>query len=149
MPKVSEKPVRVWLRNETCNRIVVRKMTYLRPDPRFVIKHDRRQTQLFLAARVRHGQTHPALLLGNRKIVAGLGPMGGARQLFMSHYPTIDVELLNRHELQRWVTQMVNLAKREGWPPEIPAIELQVLAQMDFGFALNFGGVNFGCIAPV
>ena len=139
----------MWLRNENCNRVVDRKLTYLRPDLRYAIKYDTRQTQVFAAALLRHGKTHPALLLNKRKIIAGLGPVEGSRKLGARSFPTIDVELLNKHELQRWVARMINLAAHEDWPQKFLSIEFQVLAQIDFGFDLNFGGIELACNEPV
>ena len=145
MHNTEEKPIRIWLRNENCNQVVDRMLTYLRPDSRYVVKYDRRQAQVFAAALLRHGKTHPALVVNKRKIVAGLGPVEGSRKLFGRSFPTIDIELLNKQELQHWVTRMVNLAKREGWPKEMLSVEFQVLAQIKFGFDLNFGGVELAC----
>jgi hypothetical protein len=148
MPKTNEEPIHVWLRNSNCEQVVERKLTYLRPDPRFVRKYDRRLAQLFVGALLRHGKTHPALLVNKRKIVAGLGHIEGSKKLGGSRFPTIDVELLNKHELQRWVTTIRNLAKREAWPRDILSIEFQVLAEMNLGFDLNFGGVELARTDP-
>jgi len=149
MRKINEEPIRMWLRNKNCEQVVERKLTYLRPDPRFVRRYDRRQAQLFVGALIRHGKTHPALLVNKRKIVAGLGHIEGSRKLGAPSFPTIDLELLNKHELQRWVTTIKNLAKREGWPQEFLAIEFQVLAEMNLGFDLNFGGVELAYTGQV
>lgn len=77
------------------------------------------------------GFTNPILIDCNNRIIAEYGRVEAARLLVMDRVPTIRLEGLNEDQIRAYVLADNKLAANAGWDPQILAIELQYLVNLE------------------
>jgi ParB-like chromosome segregation protein Spo0J len=66
------------------------------------------------------------------QIIAGHGRVAAAKLLGISAVPTVRLSHLTESEKRAYILADNRLAEKAGWDPEILAIELQALIDLDF-----------------
>ena len=103
--------------------------------------HSRRQIKQIADSIRTFGFTNPVLIAEDGTILAGHGRVLAARQLGMTHVPTLRLSHLTPAQRRAYVLADNKLAMNAGWDQELLAIELQGLLDLDFdlevtGFSL-------------
>jgi ParB/Sulfiredoxin domain len=99
-----------------------------RANARTHTKHQIRQVANSIAA---FGFTNPILIDCNNRIIAGHGRLEAAKLLGMDRVPTIRLEGLSEDQIRAYVLADNKLAANAGWDPQILAIELQYLVNLE------------------
>ena len=103
----------------------------LRPWPRNVRTHSRKQIRQIAESIRRFGFTNPVLIDGENRILAGHGRVEAARELGMTTAPCLRVEHLSAAEKRAYVLADNKLALNAGWDEELLALELKELMAAD------------------
>jgi DNA modification methylase len=104
--------------------------------------HSKKQIKKIAQSIQRFGFINPVLTCGGEAI-AGNGRLAAALQLELELIPTIAIERLSHAERRAYVLADNKLAELAGWDPDILAIELQGLLDVEFedleltGFSLG------------
>lgn len=93
--------------------------------------HSKRQIRQIANSIVAFGFTNPILIGSNNRIIAGHGRVEAAKLLGMERVPSIRVEGLNEDQIRAYVLADNKLAENAGWDPQVLAIELQYLIELD------------------
>lgn len=93
--------------------------------------HSKHQIRQIANSIVAFGFTNPILIDGNNRIIAGHGRLEAAKLLGMERVPTIRLEGLNEDQIRAYVLADNKLAENAGWDPQILAIELQYLVELE------------------
>lgn len=118
-------------------RIEERLIDALRPYSGNARSHSKRQIRQ-LADSIRHfGFTNPVLITDDDSILAGHGRVMAAKQLGMTHVPTVRLSHLTKTECRAYVLADNKLALNAGWDQELLAVELQGLIDLDFDLELT------------
>ncbi len=123
------------------NQLVEREVASLRPYSRNARVHSKKQIKQIAASIERFGFVNPVLVSDTGEIVAGHGRVEAAKLLGMKTVPTLALSHLSEAERRAYVLADNKLALNAGWDPEILALELQGLIELDFdveitGFSL-------------
>ncbi len=113
----------------------------LRPYSRNARVHSKKQIKQIAASIERFGFVNPVLVSDTGEIVAGHGRVEAAKLLGMKTVPTLALSHLSDAERRAYVLADNKLALNAGWDPEILALELQGLIELEFdveitGFSL-------------
>ncbi len=126
------------MRKETLeSKIVMRMVGELTPYPRNARKHSKKQLKQIAASIERFGFTNPVLVTSDGQILAGHGRVEAAKLLGMETVPTIVLDHLTAAERRAYVLADNKLALNAGWDPDLLAIELQGLIDLDFEVELT------------
>jgi DNA modification methylase len=117
--------------------ISYRQVSELRPSDRNARTHSRKQIRQIAASIKRFGFTNPVLIDDDDRIIAGHGRVAAAKLLRLSDVPTIRLSHLSAAEKRAYILADNRLAEKAGWDPEILAIELQGLIDLDFQVELT------------
>ena len=104
----------------------------LEPNPHNARTHNRKQIRAILSSIRRLGFNNPILVDQHDMIIAGEGRWKAATLLGMTEVPVIRLDHLSPDEIRAYMLADNQLATRAGWDPEILAIELQHLVEVDF-----------------
>jgi ParB-like nuclease domain len=107
------------------------------PSDRNARTHSRKQIKQIAASIKRFGFTNPILIDDDDRIIAGHGRVAAAKLLRLSEVPTIRLSHLSAAEKRAYILADNRLAEKAGWDPEILAIELQGLIDLDFQVELT------------
>lgn len=109
----------------------------LRPAARNARTHSKKQLKQIASSIERFGFTNPVLVGDDGTIIAGHGRVAAAKLLEMADVPTLVLSHLSEAERRAYVLADNKLALNAGWDPEILAIELQGLIDLDFDVGLT------------
>jgi len=109
----------------------------LKPYPRNARTHSKKQKRQIAESIRRFGFTNPLLIDDANQIIAGHGRLEAAKILGWSTVPTLRLSHLSDEEKRAYVLADNKLAEVAGWDPEILAIELQGLIDIDFDIELT------------
>jgi DNA modification methylase len=110
--------------------------------------HSKRQIRKIAASIRRFGFINPVIIDRDNKIIAGHGRVQAAKLISIEKVPTILLENLTPEEIRAYVLADNRLAEESGWDPEILAIELQHLAEID-EFDVTITGFDIGEIDSI
>lgn len=99
--------------------------------------HSKRQISQIAKSISKFGFTNPVLIADDDTIIAGHGRVIAARQIGMTHVPTIRLSHLTPAQRRAYVIADNKLALNAGWDQELLAIELQGLIDLDFDLELT------------
>jgi DNA modification methylase len=117
--------------------ITYRPVSELKPSDRNARTHSRKQIKQIAASIKRFGFTNPILIDDDDRIIAGHGRVAAAKLLRLTEVPTIRLSHLSAAEKRAYILADNRLAEKAGWDPEILAIELQELIDLDFQVELT------------
>lgn len=109
----------------------------LRPYPRNARTHSRKQIRQIADSIRRFGFTNPVLISEDQEIIAGHGRVEAAKLLALETVPTLRLAHLSADERRAYVLADNKLALNAGWDPDLLAIELQALIDIDFDVSLT------------
>jgi DNA modification methylase len=109
----------------------------LQPAHRNPRTHPRGQVKQIADSIRRFGFTNPVLVDDDKRILAGHGRVAAARLLGMVEVPALCVADLTPEERRAYVLADNKIALNAGWDPELLAIELQELIELDFEVELT------------
>jgi len=124
-------------RHNTAAEIVERPLGALKPYPRNARTHSKRQIKQIAASIEQFGFTNPVLVSDAGDIIAGHGRVAAAKLMGLQTVPTLALSHLSEAERRAYVLADNKLALNAGWDPEILAIELQGLIDLDFDLELT------------
>ena len=118
-----------------------RKVTFLpisdlATNPRNARTHSPRQIQEIARSIERFGFNNPVLIDERNQIIAGHGRVEAAKLLGRERVPTLRIGHLSDQDKRAFIIADNRLAEKAGWDPEILAIELQGLIELDFDVEL-------------
>ncbi|MDX2266449.1 MAG: DNA methyltransferase [Hyphomicrobiales bacterium] len=114
----------------------------LRPNPRNARTHSRKQIAQIAASIERFGFTNPVLVDEAGVIIAGHGRVAAAKALGLNAVPVLRIGHLSEAEKRAYILADNKLALNAGWDPEILAIELQFLSEVDIDFDAEITGFS-------
>jgi len=94
--------------------------------------HSPRQIQEIARSIERFGFNNPVLIDERNQIIAGHGRVEAAKLLGRERVPTLRIGHLSDQDKRAFIIADNRLAEKAGWDPEILAIELQGLIELDF-----------------
>src|SRR5260370_1992851 len=123
------------------NSSLERKVTFLpisdlATNPRNARKHSPRQIQEIARSIERFGFNNPVLIEERNQIIAGHGRVEAAKLLGCERVPTLRIGHLSDQDKRAFILADNRLAEKAGWDPEILAIELQGLIELNFDVEL-------------
>ena len=104
----------------------------LRPYARNARVHSARQVRQIARSIERFGFTSPILISDDNEVIAGHGRLSAAKLLKMPEVPVVRLSHLSAEERRAYVIADNKIALNSGWDPEMLAIELQSLIDIDF-----------------
>lgn len=116
---------------------LVRRIGDLHPHPSNARVHTRKQIKQIASSIERFGFTNPVLVEPGGRIIAGHGRVEAAKLLGWTEIPTLEVAHLTPAELRAYVLADNKLALNAGWDPELLAVELQELIELDFDVSVT------------
>ena len=119
------------------NSSLERKVTFLpiselASNPRNARTHSPRQIQEIARSIERFGFNNPVLIDERNQIIAGHGRVEAAKLLGRERVPTLRIGHLSDQDKRAFILADNKLAEKARWDPEILAIELQGLIELDF-----------------
>lgn len=115
----------------------VRCIEDLRPYSSNARIHSRKQIKQIATSIERFGFTNPVLVDPGGRIIAGHGRVEAAKLLGWAEVPTLEVAHLTPAEFRAYVLADNKLALNAGWDPDVLAIELQALIDLDFDVSVT------------
>lgn len=88
------------------------------------------------------GFTNPVLVDEENGLIAGHGRVEAAKQLGLETIPTVCLTGMTEAQIRAYVIADNRLAENAGWDPELLAIELQYLADLDLDFDVTITGFS-------
>lgn len=119
------------------HEIVVRDIASLKPYASNARTHSKKQLNQIAKSIERFGFTNPVLIGDDLQIIAGHGRVAAAKLLGLTSVPTLALSHLSADERRAYVLADNKLALNAGWDPELLAIELQGLIDVDFDVGLT------------
>lgn len=119
------------------HEIVVRDIASLKPYASNARTHSKKQLNQIAKSIERFGFTNPVLIGDDLEIIAGHGRVAAAKLLGLKSVPTLALSHLSADERRAYVLADNKLALNAGWDPELLAIELQGLIDVDFDMGLT------------
>jgi DNA modification methylase len=104
----------------------------LKPYPRNARTHSKRQIEQIAASIRQFGFVNPVLVSDDLTIIAGHGRVEAAKLIGMTHVPVIRLSHLDQTGVRAYIIADNRLAEMAGWDPEILAIELRDLIELEF-----------------
>jgi DNA modification methylase len=108
----------------------------LTTNPRNARTHSPRQIQEIARSIERFGFNNPVLIDECNQIIAGHGRVEAAKLLGRERVPTLRIGHLSDQDKRAFILADNRLAEKAGWDPEILAIELQGLIELNFDVEL-------------
>ena len=110
--------------------------------------HSPRQIQEIARSIERFGFNNPVLIDERNQIVAGHGRVEAAKLLGRERVPTLRIGHLSDQDKRAFIIADNRLAEKAGWDPEVLAIELQGLIELDFDVGQRRENVRAVCKVP-
>src|SRR5262249_49149384 len=127
----------VRIQNSSLERkVTFRPISDLATNPRNARTHSPRQIQEIARSIERFGFNNPVLIDERNQIIAGHGRVEAAKLLGRERVPTLRIGHLSDQDKRAFIIADNRLAEKAGWDPEILAIELQGLIELDFDVEL-------------
>lgn len=117
--------------------VVEKPFAELTPSSRNARTHSRKQIRQIAESIKRFGFTNPVLVDDDDRIIAGHGRIEAARLIGMKTVPTLTLSHMSEAERRAYMLADNKLALNAGWDPEILAIEMQELIDLDFDVELT------------
>lgn len=114
-----------------------RPIAMLRPYAGNARTHSKRQVRQLVESIRNFGFTNPVLISDDDTVLAGHGRVAAAKQLGMTHVPTVRLSHLTPAERRAYIIADNKLALNASWDQELLAIELQGLIDLDFDVELT------------
>lgn len=86
------------------------------------------------------GFTNPVLIDESDQVLAGHGRLAAAQQLGLEFVPTVRLAQMSEAEKRAYVIADNRLAEKAGWDPELLALELSYLSELDLDFDVTITG---------
>jgi DNA modification methylase len=102
--------------------------------------HSKRQIRQIADSIRTFGFVNPVLIDRSDRIIAGHGRVAAAKLLALATVPTIQLEDLTDEQVKVYVLADNRLAEIAGWDPDLLAIELQHLTNLDLNFDITVTG---------
>jgi len=112
----------------------------LKPYPRNARTHSRKQIGQIADSIKTFGWTNPVLIDAEDSIIAGHGRVEAAKLLGLDRVPTLLIDHLSEAQKRAYILADNKLAENAGWDPEILALELQALCDLELDFDLEVTG---------
>ena len=112
----------------------------LKPYPGNPRTHAKKQIRQIANSIKTFGFTNPVLMNAEDRIIAGHGRVEAAKLLGFKTIPTICLEDMTDAQVRAYVIADNKIAENAGWDPEILAIELQNLIEIDTDFDVTVTG---------
>ena len=109
----------------------------LKPHDKQARTHSTHQIRKIASSIERFGFVNPVLVDADNGVIAGHGRIEAAKTLGWTEVPTLRVDHLSDAEKRAYILADNRLAEDARWDPEILAIELQGLIDMDFSVELT------------
>ena len=109
----------------------------LTPSKRNARTHSRKQIKQIADSISRFGFTNPVLIDDDGQIIAGHGRVEAAKLLGLKTVPTLTLSHMTPEERRAYMLADNKLALNAGWDPQILAIEMQELIDLDFDIELT------------
>ena len=119
------------------DRIEIRPLSELRPDPRNPKNHPAKQIAEIANSIRAFGFLMPMLVDATGMIIVGHGRFAAAQQAGLSAVPTICAAHLSGAQLRLYRIADNKLAERATWDPDRLRIELESLEELDFDLSLT------------
>jgi DNA modification methylase len=121
-------------------QVEARSTRSLKPYARNPRTHSQEQIRQLAESIRTFGFNKPILIDENDTIIAGHGVVEAAKLLGLENVPTIRLEHLSEAEKRAFILADNKLAEKARWDPEILAIELQTLIEMETEFSVAVTG---------
>jgi len=128
--------------DSTYLRIEWRALSSLKPNVRNPRSHSEKQIHQIAASIREFGFNNPILIDRHGQIVCGTGRFKAARLAGFEVIPTIRIDHLSEAQIRAYVIADNKVAINAGWDPEILALELQELSELDLPFDLEVTGFD-------
>jgi DNA modification methylase len=115
----------------TQSQIVYRRLSELTPNSQNARKHPKQQIRQIAASIKQFGFVVPILIDRNGRIIAGHARAEAAKLLDIQEVPTILLENLTENQVKAFTLADNKLAENAVWDPDILAVELQHLVEID------------------
>jgi hypothetical protein len=122
----------VRIQNSLERKIAFVPISDLATNPRNARTHSPRQIQEIARSIERFGFNNPVLIDERNQIIAGHGRVEAAKLLGRERVPTLRIGHLSDQDKRAFILADNRLAEKAGWDPEILAIELQGLIELNF-----------------
>jgi hypothetical protein len=109
----------------------------LRPDPNNARIHSKKQIRQIARSIEEFGFVNGILVDDSLQVIAGHGRLLAAKLLGMDAVPIVRLSHLTPKQRRAYVLADNQLALNAGWDPDLLALELQGLIEMDFDLALT------------
>lgn len=123
--------------NEFSPHIELRHTASLKPYAQNARKHSKAQIKQIARSIETFGFTNPVLIGGDGEIIAGHGRVAAAKLLGLETVPAIALAHLTPKQRKAYVLADNKLALNAQWDPDILAIELQGLIDIEFDLELT------------
>lgn len=117
--------------------IIERSIDQLTPYARNARTHSKKQLKQIASSIERFGFTNPVLIDGEGGIIAGHGRVEAARLLGLKSVPTLVISHMSPAEQRAYMLADNKLALNAGWDPELLALEMQELIDLEFDLELT------------
>lgn len=114
----------------------------LRPAPRCIRTHSKKQLAQIAASIRQFGFNNPILVDANGEVVAGHGRVEAAKALKLRTIPTVRLGHLSEAQARAYRIADNRLAELAGWDTKLLALELGDLAELDIGCDLEVTGFD-------
>lgn len=115
-------------------KVIYENPAVLNPYARNSRTHTKKQIKQIASSMKEFGFTNPILVDGDKGVLAGHGRLEAAKLLGVDSVPTIPLGEMNETQKRAYILADNKLAENAGWNPEILAIELQYLTELDIDF---------------
>ena len=122
--------------------IIYQPPTALRPRKSNPRTHTKAQLKQIVDSIRTFGFTNPVLIDEENGLIAGHGRVEAAKQLGLETIPTVCLAGMTEAQIRAYVIADNRLAENAGWDPELLAIELQYLADLDLDFDVTITGFS-------
>src|SRR6476661_10848292 len=127
-------------------KVLTTPVSVLKPYARNPRTHSKKQLRQIAASISAFGWTNPILIDGDGVVIAGHGRLKAAMSLGIDRVPTICISDMTERQKRDYVLADNKLAENAGWDPELLALELQGLLEMDVDFDVTVTGFEMGAI---
>jgi hypothetical protein len=106
--------------------------------------HSKKQVRQIAESIRIFGWTNPILTDANGLVIAGHGRLEGAKLLGLDRVPIIRIENMTEAQKRAYILADNKLAENAGWDPQLLALELQGLLDMEPDFEITVTGFEMG-----
>jgi DNA modification methylase len=122
--------------------IIMMPISELRPNPRNVRTHSKKQIRQIANSIHHFGFINPILVDKENQIIAGHGRFDGGKLLGLTSVPCLRVDHLTPAEIRAYMLADNKIALNAGWDEELLALELEELTTTDLEFDISLTGFS-------